>query len=577
MVVDVSGVDPEPLVYEEGELLGYECPDCGTLKTTVEKAREHCASTESEIEDTGAWDAADFTIPESDVWPSAWEDCRFWMTRKGKMPFAPWGDPDHLDGNPEKDARFSWSIPDNWGAKATVDEWVDKDSTLDGHAVILQRQGEPYADQADPFAFVDGDDVRCPETGKVHPAFIELLNRLGLTYADVSQSGSGVHALYEGQLPEGVKQAVWQLDDEPWRANDDPPSVEIYDGKRVCVVTGEHVPGSVDDVRPWDDEALEAVLDEHMPEQDRHTPPARDTDTREDPLEDYEPTVTGSHKSTDELKDVYYAVENLRLTDLPLRAEQVGIDGTGWEKWDPSTYRPSGSGESLHRPPGETVFYDHKTGHSFGALALFAAEQGIISKPWHDLSGAKWFKAVDAARDAGAPIPELVGTTSESEDDEPVVVLPHSPRARAAANGWTWQQADHDGEDAVSAQEDIQERTQDTIGEVMDWGESVVVDSIMGGGKTYGFFAASAERDADLAYFAPREELYEQAREYAIENGYTRDEIYIWPSINRDCPTFAGEHGDEWKRRVRALYSRGATPKLIHNLLDDIPCKDDGK
>lgn len=120
------------------------------------------------------------------------------MARVGKRPFAPWGDSSHPSVADNKDARWSWSIPENWADKSIVDEWVAKDPRLDGLVVILEKGADPYTDAPDPFAFVDGDDVRCPETGDVHPGFVAIVERLGLTYADVSTSGTGVHAMYEG-------------------------------------------------------------------------------------------------------------------------------------------------------------------------------------------------------------------------------------------------------------------------------------------------------------------------------------------------------------------------------------------
>jgi len=411
LVADVLGVD-EGGSTGAGESHARAWPH----KSNAENRGQY----EDPVVGSDGWSHTDFAAPESDVWPATLVEHRCWMVRQrdDKQPFAPWGSRAHPDADPEKDARFSWSIADNWTDKATADEWVEMDPRLEGYAVILDSETDAYTENPDPVALVDGDDVRDPKTGEVHPAYIELLERLGLTYADVSRSASGIHALYEGQLPADVKRAAFPIDTEPWGANDEAPSVEIYDGKRVCVVTGEHVPGTPDDVRPWDESALAAILNEHVPDADRHRPASHDTDT-EDPLDDYEPTVTGAHESTDEIRDVFYAVENLRPADLPLRTTKVGEEGgtDGWEKWDPSSYRTSSGGDSLHRPPRENVFYDQKTGHTFGLLALFAAEQGILSKPWHDLSGSAWWDAVDAAREVGAPIPEFDGSTN-SEDGE---------------------------------------------------------------------------------------------------------------------------------------------------------------
>ncbi len=130
------------------------------------------------------------------------------------------------------------------------------DPRIDGR-VFIQLEDDRYT-------HVDGDDVRCPETGEVHPAFIPVLEHLGLTYADISTSGSVVHAHYTGELPiDGKTQATIELDTEPWGANDTAPSVEFHAGKRLCVTTGEHVDGTPLDLSEWDHDALRAILEAH--------------------------------------------------------------------------------------------------------------------------------------------------------------------------------------------------------------------------------------------------------------------------------------------------------------------------
>lgn len=490
-------------IDDDGNVLGYRCPECETIVTSEAKAHEHCEEANND-----EWDCANFANPKPDVWPATLVDHRCWLVLQygAKQPFAPWGERDHPDVDPEKDARYSWSVSEHWADKATADEWVDMHPGLEGYAVILDSETDPYTDDPDSVALVDGDEVRNPEIGEVHPAFVALLDRLGLTYADVSRSAFGVYALYGGQLPEEIKRTAFAIDNEPWGANDEPPSIEIYDGKRVCVVTGEHVPGTPDDVRPWDEGALAAILNEYVPEADRHTSTttaaSHDTDT-ESQLDDYEPTVIDSRETTDEIRDVLYAVENLRPADLPLRTSKIGEESgrDGWEKWDPSSYRPSSGGNSLHRPPGENAFYDQKTAHTFGLLALFAAERGVLSKPWHDLSGSKWFEAVEAAREAGAPIPEFAGSTNgetiETGDDvEPVSVLPLAQlaalrpgeRRRAARKrGLEWPATDN-----------LRDRLRARIPAAVRDGEDVVIPAPTGAGKS--FTVATEEwRSADLA------------------------------------------------------------------------------
>jgi len=323
---------------------------------------------------------------------------------------------------------MSWSEPELWRDAEDV-RMATVDPRIEGPGIVLQHEDDPYADWADPFFVVDYDDVRDSETGAVHPTVAEHITAAD-SYADVSTSGTGVHIIARGALPDDVKQASFEIDDEPWGENEDPPSVEIYDGKKVCAVTGEHVPGTPKTVEQWDDDGLEQVLDEHLDEDDRVDDASHDTDSPD--LDGYEPSATSSTEETDDIRDVYAAIDRLDPGDLPLRTSKAGEDATGWEKWDPSTYRSSSSGESLHRAPHENTFYDHKEGQTFGVLGLFAYEQGIITKPWAQLSGSDWWDAVEQAREEGADIPEY-------ESDEPYTATPNS-------DGWDIPR----GEDSLS-------------------------------------------------------------------------------------------------------------------------------
>lgn len=147
------------------------------------------------------------------------------------------------------------------------------------------------------------------------------------------------------------------------------------------------------------------------------------------------------------------------------------------------------------------------------------------------------------------------------EDGRPATVLPPSVRELTDRPDITRQ--------------DHYDRVQKTITNAIRRNEDVLVDAIMGGGKTYGSFAAAKATDRPLFYAAPRIDLYEQGQDYAIENGFDEGEIKILPSMKRDCPTYRGEHGERWAAKVQRQYARGATPKGIHEFNDGIPCKHD--
>jgi hypothetical protein len=213
-------------------------------------------------EPSAGWLDADFTTLKPGVFPPGNTEYDGWMMHKGdKLPYAPWTDKnapapcsDHGTTTDKCDcsARFKWGWKQNRrefeAAKMTLD-----DPELEG-VVFIQEE-------SDPFVFVDGDDVRCPETGEVHPAFEAILCHLGLSYADISVSGSGAHVYYRGDLPEDETVAEWEIDTEPWGANEDLPAIEIYSGKHVCVATGDQIDGTPTEVRPWNAEVVWQLLE----------------------------------------------------------------------------------------------------------------------------------------------------------------------------------------------------------------------------------------------------------------------------------------------------------------------------
>jgi len=513
------------------------------------------------------WSDADFSTTKSDTYPPTLLNCESWMGRRAgeKMPFAPWGDADPDDADPDDSPRWEWGRTENHVDGDTV-ALAEDDPRLGGRVFIQQ--------ESDPFAFVDGDDVRDPETNEVHPAFIAILELLGLTYADVSTSGTGVHAYYrapEGLPIDGKGQATFEIDTEPWGANDAPPAVEIYANKHVNVTTGEHVLGTPDDLTEWDADALRAILQANGYED--KDPVAHDTDHDRLDLDGYDPVATGVDDTAEDMRDVYAAVDRLRPSDLPLSTRRTGEDGTGWTTWDPA-YRSSASGESLHYN-GEGAFHDHKEGEAFGVLSLFAAEQGILRDPWDRLKGSDWFDAVEAARDAGAPIPD---PPDYDADTEHTTVLPPAVRdLSTAASGWDWRHTAEHGENTLTI-DDARERTTDAIGDAYSSSDRVLIEALPTMGKSYGAIKAAAETGEEVSVLTGRghKEQYDQFKRWCKEHGLSYKQL---PSFTRDCDTANGEHGEEWADTVQAWYNRGATPKAIHKgaeyvLGRPLPCQE---
>lgn len=72
---------------------------------------------------------------------------------------------DGTTGECDHEARFKWGHSGHYVDDETV-ALAEDDPRLDGRVFIQQED--------DPYGFVDGDDLRCPETGEVHPEFIRI-------------------------------------------------------------------------------------------------------------------------------------------------------------------------------------------------------------------------------------------------------------------------------------------------------------------------------------------------------------------------------------------------------------------
>lgn len=540
---------------------------------------------EPEPETAGPWDDAGFQNPETAVWAADRLKREQWMGHVGKKPFAPWGDADapadcSKDGHTTADecgcdARYKWGYTEHYVDGETLSMYEDDPRFRTDGRAFLQWPDDPHT-------YVDGDDVRDAESGEVHPGFIAVINRLGISYADISFSDGGVHVAYKGELPEDVKQAAWQLDSEPWGDNDDLPSIEIYDGKRVCVDTGKHVPGTPTETREWDSDALLDILDENdqLPER-----PPKPPEERFDASE-YEADATASGETANDIRDLYAALDRLdthHVADKTIvhRWNDNASTSDGTRAFAPTWGKNSNGTANV---VNDKVWYDSGDEGGYGGpvvMALIdAGEMNHRNASPRKATGADWWTGVEHLRDLGFEIPEL----DESGRDggrEIIATLPNSPRTRAATKGSQWHDNRH-GEQSSSApsQQELYDRVRGAINDGMERWDQFVLDAIMGGGKTYNFFGALADRGEQGAYFAPRIELYEQAVDYAEANDIPRDDCYILPSIKRHCGTWGGEHGEEQEHLVKRLYRLGVQPKTIHNLLaDELGCKrnDSGK
>jgi putative DNA primase/helicase len=110
----------------------------------------------------------------------------------------------------------------------------------------------------DPIVGVDLDDCRDPDDGTLEDWAHDIVARLD-SFTEVSPSGTGVHVLVEGELPEGRN-----------RHGD----VELYDDARFFTVTGDHLSETPQTIEARQD-ALTAVHAEYVAQD------TTDTDSRD--------------------------------------------------------------------------------------------------------------------------------------------------------------------------------------------------------------------------------------------------------------------------------------------------------
>lgn len=136
------------------------------------------------------------------------------------------------------------------GYRASVnnpDTWTDFETAS---AVLLENAGD-YSGigfvltDDDPFIGFDWDHVRDSVTGDFQPNILEEVTSLN-SYAEVSQSGEGVHVIAKGTIP-GPKRRSGQR--------------EIYSSGRYFAITGIHIEGTSSTVNDVPEPAVKAIYE----------------------------------------------------------------------------------------------------------------------------------------------------------------------------------------------------------------------------------------------------------------------------------------------------------------------------
>jgi putative DNA primase/helicase len=114
---------------------------------------------------------------------------------------------------PETGTRASHSNSKTW---RTFDECVNASERYDGIGFVFSS--------GDPYAGIDLDDCRDPETGEIAPWAQRIIGRVREGYIEVSPSGTGIHIIVEGEVHDGGMRKG---------------SIEMYSQRRFFTVTGD--------------------------------------------------------------------------------------------------------------------------------------------------------------------------------------------------------------------------------------------------------------------------------------------------------------------------------------------------
>ncbi|WP_227354203.1 hypothetical protein [Haladaptatus salinisoli] len=300
--------------------------------------------------------------------------------------------------------------------------------------------------------------------------------------------------------------------------------------------------------------------------------PAGSTNHDNYDLSGHDPMATTADEITSDIRDIFVAIDTL---DAERVAEKTIVHAWNDDAGTSAGHRafvpiwgPDANGTANYINTTKGVWVDTGQNHH-GTVVEMAL---IANEDWprgHIADGADWWRGVDYLRALGFAIPEYNASESTTTDAvAATVTLPNSPRARADIP-----LALVDAATDAPTIDDIRACVAGELDTAMQGNDQVVIDAIMGSGKSYSTFKVARERDEPIAYLAKREGLYEQGTRYAEQVGFDPDDIYTLPSVFRDCPTFTGEFDDAIRDRAQKLYQHEVQPQTIHDLLD-LPCED---
>jgi putative DNA primase/helicase len=140
-----------------------------------------------------------------------------WLERNGKPTKVPY--------DPRTGAQAASDDPATWSPFDVALRYLER-ARCDGIGFVFTAR--------DPYAGIDLDKCRDPETGAIEPWALAIVQRL-VSYTEITPSGSGLHVIAKAKLPPGRRRKG---------------GLEMYDSGRFFTMTGHHLegtPGTIED------------------------------------------------------------------------------------------------------------------------------------------------------------------------------------------------------------------------------------------------------------------------------------------------------------------------------------------
>lgn len=362
-----------------------------------------------------------------------------WLTWKPaesdrKIPRAPYAHPS------QPNRYVSAQNPSMWTDFETAAEWATKLPSHELAFTIRDREAFPGEDRV----LLDYDDVRDPDSGSVHPTVRDHIAWAG-SYADVSPSGTGIHILCRGTLPDGVKTIADTL---PGSDGFPDASIEAYDTSRFVAMTGRHLTSTPARTKP-----AQALLDRLGDEYATVVEGTPDSlldgpETSREELAEIDTTA--------DVQDVFDAIQQTVPDDIHLDSPVTDERADGSKSRDP-VWANSESGTRLAEVDDGWIYREGMIG--LDALQVVALEAGIISDEGTYPTGDDFWAAVETLRERGAHIPSYQPSTGIGSDG---TATPSESTSGASTDRGTMAAGETSVSTGVRATADDVERTLET-------------------------------------------------------------------------------------------------------------------